>query len=425
MPLKSSTKGLIAFVAAFALLVCAAVWLGREPSDGRVTVTVRLWDKEVAAAYRKSLDEFERKHPQIHVELRLVAYANYAIKLRTDVAGDGADDLFWVDGTYFANYAEAGKLRSVDDALGPEAKAAWAPAVVEQFSQGGTLWAVPQLWDPGIVLYYNKTLLAKAGIDPDELASARWDPDPERDTFLPLLRRLTTPGVWGFGAFEDLQGTIMPFVGSAGGYLQRGDRFSLENPKTQSALQYIVDLLCRWHVAPSAGDTNINLGFTLDQFLHGNLAIFESGPYTLATIQQNAKFPWGIAVAPAGPAGRVTVANGISVALSANSAHPQAAREVLAWLGSAEGNAALGANGSAVPAVTAATSSWTEHWQELGVDTAPFFAVPNRISSPRGARYSAAAQAAKPVLDEMFLGRLPVPEAARRYDETANAVMNP
>ncbi|WP_051357309.1 ABC transporter substrate-binding protein [Segniliparus rugosus] len=423
--MKSSTKGLLAFLAVFALLIGAVLWLGREPSDGRVTVTVRLWDPEVAAAYRASLDEFEREHPQIHVELRLVAYANYAIKLRTDVAGDGADDLFWVDGTYFANYADAGKLRPVDDALGPEAKAAWAPAVVEQFSRGGTLWAVPQLWDPGIVLYYNKTLLAEAGVEPEELAAARWDPAPEHDTFLPLLRRLTTASTWGFGAFEDLQGTIMPFVGSAGGQLQKGDRFALEDPKTQSALQYIVDLINRWHVAPSAGDTNINPGFTLDQFLHGNLAVFESGPYTLATIQQNAKFPWGVAVAPAGPAGRVTVTNGISVALNAKSAHPEAARAVLAWLGSSEGNAALGANGSAVPAVIAATSSWTEHWRALGVDTAPFFAVPDRIPSPRGARYSAAAQAGKPILDEMFLGRLPVPEAARRYDETANAVMSP
>lgn len=425
MSLKPSTKGLIAFVAAFALLIGAVEWLGREPADGRVVVTVRLWDKQVAAAYRTSLDEFERLHPQIRVELRMVAYSDYAIKLRADIAGDGADDLFWVDGTYFANYAEAGKLRSVDDALGTGAKAAWAPAVVEQFSRNGTLWAAPQLWDPGVVLYYNKALLAKAGVDARALAEAVWDPDPAKDTFLPLLRALTRPGAWGLGAFEDLQGTVMPFVGSAGGRLQDGDRFAFETPETQSALQYVVDLVNRWHVAPSAGDTNLNPNFTLDQFLHGNLALFESGPYTLATIQQNAAFDWGIVTAPAGPAGRVTVTNGISVALNARSAHPEAARETLAWLGSAVGNAALGESGAAVPAVVAATPSWVAHWRRLGVDTGPFFAVQARVPSPRGARYSAAAQAGKPILDEMFAGRLPVPEAVRRYDSAANAIIAP
>jgi multiple sugar transport system substrate-binding protein len=421
--MKQSTKGALAFVAAFALLIGAAIWLGREQADGRTVVTVRLWDKAVAAAYRTSLDEFERRHPQIHVDLRMVAYANYAIKLRTDVAGDGADDLFWVDGTYFADYAEAGKLRSVDQALGPDAKTAWAPAVVEQFSREGTLWAVPQLWDPGVVLYYNKTLLAKAGVSVQDLVAARWDPDPARDSFLPLVQKLSGQGSWGFGAFDDLQGTILPFIGSAGGQLQDGDRFVLENPKTQTALQYIVCLINHWHVAPSAGDTNINPGFTLDQFLHGNLAMFESGPYSLATIQQNADFPWGLAVAPAGPAGRATVANGVSVALNAHSPHPEAARQVLAWLGSAEAQAALGESGAAVPAAVGATSSWTEHWQGLGVDTRPFFAVPARIASPRGARFAAAAQAGKPILDEMFSGRLAVPEAARQYDTTANAVI--
>ncbi|ADG98387.1 extracellular solute-binding protein family 1 [Segniliparus rotundus DSM 44985] len=421
---KQSTKGAIAFVAAFALLIVAAMWLGREQADGRTVVTVRLWDKAVAAAYRTSLDEFERRHPQIHVDVRVVAYANYAIKLRTDVAGDGADDLFWVDGTYFGDYAQAGKLRSVDDALGPGAKTAWAPAVVEQFSRDGTLWAVPQLWDPGVVLYYNKTLLAKAGVSAQDLAAARWDPDPARDSFLPLVQKLAERSSWGFGAFEDLQSTILPFIGSAGGQLQDGERFVLENPKTQTALQYVVDLINRWHVAPSAGDTNINPGFTLEQFLHGKLAIFESGPYNLATIHQNADFPWGLTAAPAGPAGRATVANGVSVALNARSPHPEAAREVLAWLGSAEANAALGESGAAVPAVTLATGSWTKHWQDLGVDTEPFFAVPARIPSPRGARFAAAAQAGKPILDEMFSGRLAVPEAARRYDATANEVIS-
>jgi multiple sugar transport system substrate-binding protein len=75
-----------------AVLLVAAVLLGRtaEPSGGAV-VTVRLWDEQVATAYRESFDEFTRLHPDIEVRVNVVAYSNYFDTLRTDVAGGSAE----------------------------------------------------------------------------------------------------------------------------------------------------------------------------------------------------------------------------------------------------------------------------------------------------------------------------------------------
>ena len=105
-----------------AVLLVAAVLLGRstEPS-GRTVVTVRLWDEQVAAAYRESFDEFSRTHPDIDVRVNVVAYATYFDTLRTDVAGGSADDIFWVSNAYFANYADSGRLMDIANVLGPTA----------------------------------------------------------------------------------------------------------------------------------------------------------------------------------------------------------------------------------------------------------------------------------------------------------------
>ena len=90
--------------------------------------------------------------------------------------------------------------------------------MVEQFTRGGTLWAVPQLTDAGIAVYYNADLLAAAGVDPADLATLRWSPD-GGDTLRPLLARLTvdadghTRGHTGFRPEPD------PAVG-----IQRGQR---------------------------------------------------------------------------------------------------------------------------------------------------------------------------------------------------------
>lgn len=95
--------------------------LGRttDPS-GKTVVTVRLWDPpQVAVAYAESFAEFTRTHPP-GIELRtnvVPPYANYFNTLRTDVAGGGADDVFWLNNANFAEYADNHRLMAVEPPL--------------------------------------------------------------------------------------------------------------------------------------------------------------------------------------------------------------------------------------------------------------------------------------------------------------------
>ncbi|KUI03449.1 sugar ABC transporter substrate-binding protein [Mycolicibacterium acapulense] len=418
------------------LLLAVAMLLG-QPSDagGRTVVTVRLWDEQVAAAYRASFAEFERAHPGIEVRVNVVAYSTYFDSLRTDVAGGGADDIFWISNAYFAEYADSGRLMDIDMA----ASRAWEPSVVDQFTRDGTLWGVPQLTDAGIALYYNADLLSAAGVDPSGLATLRWALDPAVDTMRPLLARLTLDHQgrtadaanfdaqrvrqWGYNAANDLQGIYLNYIGSAGGVFAVGDRFTFDNPQAAQAFGYLVALINTDHVAPPASATNDNGDFSRNQFLQGNMALFQSGTYNLAAIADSAPFRWGIAVLPEGPAGRVSVTNGIAAAGNSATAHPEAVREVLAWMGSARGNAYLGAGGAAIPAVLDAQRVYHEYWRSRGVDVSPFFDVLDgpRIEAPGGAGFAAGFDALKPYFDEMFLGRRDVATALAEAQEAANA----
>jgi multiple sugar transport system substrate-binding protein len=153
------------------------------------------------------------------------------------------------------------------------------------------------------------------------------------------------------------------------------------------------------------------------------MALFQSGTYNLAQVESNAGFRWGVALLPAGPVGRVSVTNGIAAAGNSASPHPEAVREVLEWMGSADGNAYLGASGAAVPAVLAAQRTYLDYWAGKGVDVAPFFDVLRgpRIPAPGGAGFAAGFDALKPYFDEMFLGRLDVGQALARAQAAANA----
>ncbi|MFG1932243.1 ABC transporter substrate-binding protein [Mycobacterium sp. NPDC048908] len=417
---------------ALAVLLVFAALLGRsnEPA-GRTVVTVRLWDEQVATAYRESFAAFAREHPDIEVRVNVVAYSSYFDTLRTDVAGGGADDIFWLSNAYFSGYADSGRLMAIDGSTG------WDPSVVEQFTRNGTLWAVPQLTDAGIALYYNADLLNAAGVPLRELSGLHWSLDGD-DTLRPLLARLTfdadgraagTPGFdptrirqWGYNAANDLQGIYLNYIGSAGGVFSDGDRFAFDNPQAAEAFEYLVRLINTDHVAPPASDTNGNGDFSRNQFLQGRMALFQSGTYNLAAVADQAPFRWGVAMMPAGPKGRVSVTNGIAAAGNSATRHPDAVRQVLAWMGSQRGNEFVGAKGAAIPAVLAAQPAYDKYWASRGVDVSPFFTVLNgpRIPAPGGAGFAAGFDALKPYFDEMFLGRNYVPTSLAAAQRAAN-----
>jgi len=440
---KFSTLVTAAVASTFAVLLVAAMLLGRSgESGGHTVVTVRLWDEQVAEAYRESFAEFSREHPDIEVRVNVVAYANYFDTLRTDVAGGSADDVFWVSNAYFAGYADTGRLMDIGQALGPNASHEWEPSVVDQFSRDGVLWGVPQLTDAGIALYFNADLLDAAGIQLKELVGLRWSTD-ARDRLRPLLARLTvdadgrtaaTPGFdaerirqWGYNAANDLQGIYLNYIGSAGGVFSVGDRFAFDNPQSAQAFEYLVRLINVDHVSPPASATNDNGDFSRNQFLQGRMALFQSGTYNLAAVADQARFRWGVAMLPIGPKARVSVTNGIAAAGNSASEHPDAVRQVLAWMGSTRGNEYLGAKGAAIPAVLAAQPVYTDYWRSRGVDVGPFFKVLNgpRIAAPGGAGFAAGFDALKPYFDEMFLGRRDVPSTLAEAQVAANAATQP
>ncbi len=130
-----------------------------------------------------------------------------------------------------------------------------------------------------------------------------------------------------------------------------GDRFAFDNPQAAAALGYVIDLINTDHVAPPASDTNDNGDFSRNQFLSGRMAVLQSGTYNLAQVFEQARFDWGVTMLPTGPAGRVSVTNGIVAAGNPATRHPEAVRRVLAWLGGT-GNAYLGRRGAAIPACT-------------------------------------------------------------------------
>ena len=403
------------------------------------TVTVRLWDEQVQKACDASFAQFSKKNPGITVKTVLVPYADYFTKLRTDVGGGNADDIFMMNSSYLQPYVTSSSLLEIGSDF-DSLKSDWVPAAVEQYTRNGKLWGVPQLTDGGIAVYYNKQLLDDAAITPEQLTGLVWAPGGgSGDTLLPILQKLTIdssgkrgdeggfngakPKHWGYSAAQDLQGIYYNFLGSNGGQFQdETGRFVFASDASAAAFQYIVDLINKYKVSPAASNTNDNGDFTREQFLQGKIALFQSGVYNLKNVSDGAKFEWGIAPLSAGPAGAVSVVNSVIVSGNAKTKFPEATKAVLQWLGSGDGAKFIGSTGAAVPAVTSAQVAFADYWSAKHVDPSQFAeqgAMPS-ISAPAGENYGAAFSAWKPIFNEIFLGRTQVREGLRKAQDAAN-----
>jgi len=426
--------------AALALVAVAGVLVGCAPAPEHLTL--RLWDPQVAKAYRSSLAEFQRT-TGIRVDVVVVPWASYFTQLRADIAAGTADDVFWTNATNFRDYAGAHAILPVSAAQRRAQEKDWEPAVVRQYSADGKLWGVPQITDPGIGLLYNADLLKAAGLSPEDLEKLSWDPVAADDGLRSVARRLTLdsagrhpgdPGFdptriaqYGYGAADDLNAVLLQFLAGNGASWQTGDRFTFASSAGIAALDYVVRLMTREHVAPTSADTDAPAGgdFLLNEFTRGHLALFPTGAYNLANVQGGADFAWGIAPLPAGPAGSISVTNGVVLAANAHSSDASAQRKLLDWLGSARGQRAIGASGSALPAVGAAQGAYRAFWQAKHVDIRPMLDVlaHGTIQAPQGARYEAAADAMAPILDDVFAGRRPAASGVRAAEDAANAAI--
>lgn len=443
------TRGAAAASIAAAALVLAACSPGSDSTDdttiseeteatGTTTVTFRLWDDVAAPAYEESFDAFMAQNPDIKVEVEVVPWGDYWERLPLDLQSGDMADIFWTNTSNFGRYADNGNLLNIDEVIGDDHDE-WTESVVSLYQRDGALWGVPQLWD-SIALYYNQEMVDAAGIDPTDLT---WVPGGgEGDTLLPAARALTTDSAglnpeeegfnpddratFGFNAQADLQAIYLDFLGSAGAQYQgEDDMFAFASPEGEAAFQYLVDMVNTWHVAPSAADTNTNGDITRDMFLQGKLALFQSGPYNLKTIADNAEFTWGLAPMVAGPEGRVSVVHGVAAVGNADTENLDATVTVLKWLGSADGQAALAGRGIAFPGVVDAQQAFVDFWAEQGVDVEVFVEAANgdTIAAPVGPLVGAGAGETTPILQEMFLGNIPVAEALQQAQDAGNEAM--
>ncbi|WP_319531321.1 sugar ABC transporter substrate-binding protein [uncultured Cohaesibacter sp.] len=288
--------------------------------------------------YSALIPAFEAANPDIKINFTRLPFdeLNAAIEARVG-GGDETIDIFEADTPRIPALASRGYLTELESYRSQIEGIARSPVDVEQVSYDGKIYAFP-LWNSTQLLYYNRDLLKKAGIDAlstDQKDRLTWK------ELLDLAAKTQKSGAkWGLlfqqvDRYYQLQ-PLFESNGAGSGLTGEGNLTpDVTNEKWIEAAQWYQDLYNK-DISPRG----VKADQTDAMFQNGEVAFFVGGPWRLTAFNETKGLNYGVAAHPYFEGGKpVTPTGSWSLALNPHAAHKEAALKFLEFASlSAEGN---------------------------------------------------------------------------------------
>jgi len=248
-------RKLIAITAALCLAVpfvfAGASQEGSGSSSGTpqtVTLKVASWtvvEKGTQEYLMNLQSEFEKANPGIKIEWVGLPYGSYKQQLLVMAQAGELPDVLQAERSMFSAFTGPGYLADLGAVLPKDYVADIAPALKDDLTIDGTLYATPWLYS-GFVLYYNKDLFSKAGLDPTKPPKSYEEALAYAEK-LSKLKDADGNTVYGLGistASVPVSGSslLSMFASFGGGIWDASGQVNFNRPGNIAALAYLKDL---------------------------------------------------------------------------------------------------------------------------------------------------------------------------------------
>ncbi|MNO12319.1 putative arabinose-binding protein precursor [compost metagenome] len=297
------------------------------------------WGGEGQKQFETMVDAFNKSQDKIHV--KYVLQQDMITKFLTAATNGGAPDVLFWDRWRTSLYAPKNVLHPVDEYLTRDgiSKDDFYSESLTELSYNDKLYGLPLTVDAR-ALFYNKKLLAEAGLQPP----ATWDELEAAATKLTKWKgdKLEVAGF----SMADL-GLFNMYLQQAGGTMLTEDgKTNFNNEKGKQVLEFWDRLMNKDKVYKVGFE--LGLGEGQDAFVTGKVAMLYSGPWMLSTYNKYGKdLDYGVVPPPAGPNGdKGSVMGGFGLVIPEGSKHHDEAWEFIKWWTASKDNALLWAKTS-------------------------------------------------------------------------------
>ena len=334
----------------------------KDYSGEKVTIRLAFWHAEYIDAFRKTCEAFVQEHPDIRIKIEADSWTAYWTKIRTNTAGRIAPDVWEIStdkGSQAIWFNKGACLDLTDlahrDGIDLSSHIPTAGKVVVWKSR---IYGLP-VGAAVRVFMYDKKLFDKAGLPyPDPVKPMTWDELVALCTKLTVVEngQIVQYGLsWSYSSLPSC-------IQQAGGRLvddyDNPTRFTADTPEVRKGIQFYYDTMFKYKIAPVLSQQK-DLGFNQPDYalLSGRVAMMVSGYFALPRLLDAEGLEFGLApVARETQQGQEALINLFCV--DRRTKHPEAAWQLVKFLGSEEGQRILFENrGPDIPTQKAVLNS--------------------------------------------------------------------
>ena len=390
-----------------------------------------LWDNNQKPAYEQCAADF-KEESGITVTVTQYAWDDYWSGITNGFVGGTAPDVFTNHLSKYPEFVSQGQLEALTATL--EADGVDVNNYQEGLAdlwvgQDGERYGLPKDFDT-VAIFYNKALIADAGVDEAELANLEWNPE-DGGTYEKLIAHLTIDnnGVRGDEpGFDKTKVAVYGLGldgGSGGGNGQTqwsmysgttgwtvtdknpwGTKYNYDAAEFKDTISWMASLAEKGYMPTVEAVTGQSSG---DIFGAGKYAMITNGSWMINQMFGYTGVETGLAPTPVGPSGkRASMYNGLADSVWSGSDNKAAAVKWVEYLGSAACQDIVGEAGVVFPAIPSATEKAQAAFAERGIDVEPFLVHVNEGTTflfPITDYASQITNIMQPAVDAVFTGQ--------------------
>lgn len=290
------------------------------------TITFSGWgDETEQQIYRDSITRFQALCPGVTVDYQPIP-DKFQDKLKAQMAGGTAPDVFYVDDQLMNAFAPSGQLLALDDYMAQAgvSRDDFIPALLTIFTRDGKTYGLPKDWGT-LGLVYLPEAFTDAGVD-EPTDAWTWD------DLRTAAKAISDKGTYkGFCMGADWA-RFAPFVFSNGGAFASEDNTTatLDTPEVKEMAQLVADMYTEGSLVKPADVGASWCGEAIGKKL---VAMTTEGGWMVNFMKQN--YPdveWKAVQIPSGPKNRADVIFTNAIGVNAATQYPNAAAAFAIYL---------------------------------------------------------------------------------------------
>ena len=289
------------------------------PAEEGASIVFSGWgDETEQQIYRDSIERFKAVCPGVTVDYQPIP-ASFQDKLKAQMAGGTAPDVFYVDDQLMNAFASSGQLLALDDYMSQAgvSRDDFIPALLTIFTQDGKTYALPKDWGTLGLVYLPEAFQAASIDEPTD--------DWTWDDLRTAAKAIADNGTYGGFCMGADWARFAPFVFSNGGSFASDDfqTATLDTPEVKEMATLVADMYKEGSLVKPADVGASWCGEAIGKKLVG---MTTEGGWMVNFMKQN--YPdveWKAIQIPQGPKNRADVIFTNGVGVNAATQYPNAA----------------------------------------------------------------------------------------------------